>query len=388
VTAPTPGWLSELLDRRVVVLVGSGGVGKTTTAAALGVAAAEAGRRVLVLTIDPARRLADALGLQSVGNQETPISLGESCPGSLHATMLDTAAAFEDLLGRTARDSAMAAAVRENRVYRHLLESLAGAQEYLAGEKIYDAAGRYDLVVLDTPPTANALDFLDASGRIVRLFDDRVFRWLLPADEDGSTGLVRRLLRAPSNAVKRLLARLFGQQFVEDLAEFFLVIAGIHTHVRERSEKVQELFRSEDATFVLVTGPLASVVEEALFFRRQIRHRGYRLAGFVVNRVHPPVDAATLAAGPDQLRGLAAEALEDEVPEDALRALAAALHDNLALMASVARRDQEAVVSLRQRMGRETPVALVPRLADEIHDLRGLRRVGGHLLGEPEAGQA
>ena len=393
---PVAGWLASLLDRRVLVMVGSGGVGKTTTSAAVAVEAALSGRRVLVLTIDPAKRLADALGLQAVGNQETEIPLdglrddeGEGDGqegGSLYAMMLDTEAAFDDLVARLASDSRMAKAVRDNRIYRHLVQSLAGAQEYLAGEKIFDAtqSGRFDLVVLDTPPTSNALDFLDASKRLVRLFDDRVYRWLLPTEGTARARLFDRLLRAPSNVVKRLLAKVFGERFVVDLEEFFVVIHGIHSEVRHRSEEVQRLLRSRDTAFLLVTSPLATVVDEALYFHKQIRRRGYPFAGFVVNRIHPPVDAATLATEEAELYDLARDALPGDAPAEAvLRSVVAALRNNLMLMDQLAERDRVTVEALRARMGGDTPVRLVPKLPDDVHDLEGLRLLGHHLFGAP-----
>lgn len=386
-------WSDDLLDRRVVVLVGSGGVGKTTASAAIGLHAARQGRKVLVLTIDPARRLADALGLEAIGNAETEVSLThDDLPapekgGSLHAMMLDTEGAFDDLVARLSTDEARARAVQENRIYRHIIDSLAGAQEYLAGEKIFDAAssGRYDLVVLDTPPTANALDFLDASRRLVRLLDDRVYRWLLPTATEGpgsSRGLVDRLLRAPSNVAKAILAKVFGERFVDDLEEFFLVMHGIHSEVRRRSEDVQRLLRDPSKTsFLLVTAPIPSVTDNAVFFHQQIRERGYPFAGFIINRVHPSPapaalehDAASLAAALADLPGAAA--VTD------LEGLCAGLVANAQRMAGLARQDRATIDRLRTRMAATAPMTLVPRLAGAIHDLPGLAAVGEHVFTE------
>jgi anion-transporting ArsA/GET3 family ATPase len=390
----------KLLQQQVIVLVGSGGVGKTTASAAIGLHAARQGRKVLVLTIDPARRLADALGLKAIGNAETEVALThEDLPapadgGSLHAMMLDTEGAFDELVSRLATTPESAKAVQENRIYRHIIDSLAGAQEYLAGEKIFDAAssGRYDLVVLDTPPTANALDFLDASRRLVRLLDDRVYRWLLPtvSKKDGKrrAGLVDRLLRAPSNVAKAILARVFGERFVGDLEEFFLVMHGIHREVRRRSEDVQRLLKDPAKTsFLLVTAPIPTVTDNAVFFHSQIRERGYPFAGFILNRVHPaPADAALALSAGAIADGLAtsleragsADGSTDEPLTPS--ALAQALHENVQRMADLAARDRETIAELRGRMAATAPMTLVPRLSGAIHDLPGLASVGAHIF--------
>ena len=384
-TSPAPGVrFAELKTKRLLVLLGSGGVGKTTTSAALALEAALTGLRVLVLTIDPAKRLADALGLESVGNHETEIPLDqlagrpEGSPGTLHAMMLDTEAAFEDLVARLADSSRVADTIRENRVYRHIIDSLAGAQEYLAGEKIYDAtaSGRFDLVVLDTPPTANALEFLEASGRIARFLDDRVFRWLLPTEGGSRAHLVQRLLRAPSGVVKLLLAKVFGERFGRDMEEFFLAFQGMHREIRRRAEAVQRLLRSDDTAFLLVTAPTREVVDEAVFFWQQIRERELPFGGFIVNRVHLPAGDDLLEADPEELHRAATRAVGDS---PGLRPVLQALRDNLGLMEGLAQRDREAVEALLARSGGEAKMALIPRLAEDIHDLQGLRLVGAHL---------
>lgn len=389
----TPSWGADLLDRSVVALVGSGGVGKTTTSAAIGLHAARAGRRVLVLTIDPARRLADALGLEAICNAETSVALThEGLPppqpgGSLHAMMLDTEGAFDELVSRLASDPERARAVQENRIYRHIIDSLAGAQEYLAGEKIYDAAssGRYDLVVLDTPPTANALDFLDASRRLVRLLDDRVYRWLLPTAGGGPGRLVDKLLRAPSNVAKALLARVFGERFVGDLEEFFLVMQGIHAEVRQRSENVQRLLRDPRKTsFILVTAPIPSVANNAVFFHEEIRKRGFPFAGFIVNRVHPTPSSEALALSGEDIQS-ALEALDASTPS---ADLGEALRENAARMSQLAARDRQTISALRTRMLATAPMTRVPRLGGAIHDVRGLALIAEHIFTADQGSEA
>ena len=183
---------------KLIICVGSGGVGKTTTAAAIGLQAAKEGRRVMVLTIDPARRLANALGLQQFGNEETRIELDEGVSGELWAMMLDTQSAFDGLIRRVSPDQETQDRILNNRVYRHISDSFGGSQEYMATEQLYDvvASDRYDLVVLDTPPVKNALDFLESPGRLVQFLDKRILSWFLaPYEEDRVFG---RLFRGTS----------------------------------------------------------------------------------------------------------------------------------------------------------------------------------------------
>ena len=354
----TPSWGADLLDRTVVALVGSGGVGKTTTSAAIGLHAARAGRRVLVLTIDPARRLADALGLEAIGNAETPVELThEGLPtprpgGSLHAMMLDTEGAFDELVSRLASDPERARAVQENRIYRHIIDSLAGAQEYLAGEKIYD---------------------------------DRVYRWLLPTAGGGPGRLVDKLLRAPSNVAKALLARVFGERFVGDLEEFFLVMQGIHAEVRQRSENVQRLLRDPRKTaFILVTAPIPSVANNAVFFHEQIRKRGFPFAGFIVNRVHPTPSSDALAMSGEDIQS-ALEALDAPAPS---AGLGEALGENAARMSKLAARDRQTISALRTRMLATAPMTRVPRLGGAIHDVRGLALIAEHIFTADQGSEA
>lgn len=393
------GWLLPLLSRRLLVFCGSGGVGKTTASAAVGVEAAVRGRRVLVMTIDPARRLAESLGLSELGNEETPIDLerrlpGERVQGSLHALMLDPAAAFHDLLERIARSPEEAERVRGNRLFRLMLNQMAGVQEYLAGEKVYDAvqSGRYDLVVLDTPPTRNALDFLDSPGRIAHMLDERIVRWFLPgadaADPPASQRLLRRLLKTSGNVVKRVLGRVFGMELMDEVESFFVAMAGLRAEFRRRSEEVRRLMSSPQTSFVLVTSTSEVGRREAVYFHQEIVQRKLPFAGFVVNRIHLPV--ASDGAWPEQrealqqqVRELLRQAVPGQAPpleETELEGLVAALQQNVHDVNRLAAQDSERVRKLLADAGCDVPPLLVPLLPEEAYDLAGLRQVAAYLV--------
>jgi len=394
-----PSWVLPLLDRRLLVLCGAGGVGKTTTAASLAVEAAVRGRRVLVMTIDPARRLADSLGLAELGNEERAVDLtaalpGEEVRGTLHAMMLDTRAALEELIDRLLPDPAERERVRGNKLFRVMLEQMVGVQEYLSGEKLYDVArtGRYDLVVLDTPPSRNALDFLDAPERFAWLMDERIMRWFLPEPPDGGErpGLLRRLLSSSGNVVKRILGRVFGRQLMDEVEGFFGAIAGMRHEIRKRSVEVVALMQSDETAFLLVTGTSDLGLRDALYFHEQIAERRLPFAGFVVNRVHAPLEQPEdLAEGRSALRAEALEVLRplalDGIPAEQLELVLAALQENGEHMNRLAQRDLARIRELLLRAECPLPPLVVPLMAEEVHDLSALRRVAAHLLSPPIA---
>jgi anion-transporting ArsA/GET3 family ATPase len=218
-----------LEERKLVVCVGSGGVGKTTTAAALAVQAAILGRRAIVVTIDPARRLANSLGLTELGNEERAIDLarfrahGIEPKGTLHAMMLDTRATFDEVIRRVAPDAATRDRVLGNTIYRHISDTLSASHDYMASEKLHDlySSKRYDLIVLDTPPMKNAIDFLEAGGQLARFLDDRVISWFLKP-HDGGRRVGTKLMSGTGTLVYRLLGNVFGAEFLDEIAEFFL----------------------------------------------------------------------------------------------------------------------------------------------------------------------
>src|SRR6201991_1845044 len=272
--------LEPLLEgRRMVICAGSGGVGKTTTAAAVALGLAERGQRVAVVTIDPARRLANALGLDDLGNEPHRVEL--DAPGELWAMMLDAKRTFDELMEKLAPDERTRDEVFANRIYQQLSSAVAGSQEFTAIAKLYelDQSGEWDVLVLDTPPSRNALDFLDAPGRLTRFFQGRAIRMFLkPAGPFGrGTGLVFGVLR-----------RITGVDLLRDLSAFFHALSGMIDAFTERARRVGALLEDPATTFLIVTAPRHDPVEEAIYFHRKLADAAMPFGGLVVNRLHPP----------------------------------------------------------------------------------------------------
>src|ERR687886_1580311 len=281
--------------KRIVICAGPGGVGKTTTAAALAMGMAERGAKVAVVTIDPARRLADSLGLEQLGNEPHLVDPGRFAPhgvemrGELWAMMLDAKRTFDEVIERLAPDAATRDEILANRIYQQLSSAVAGSQEFTAIAKLYelDQEGGYDLLVLDTPPSRNALDFLDAPARLTRFFQGRAIRMFLrPAGILGrGTGLVFSLLE-----------RVTGVDLLRDLSVFFRSLGGMIDGFTERARRVGALLEDPATTFVIVTAPRHDPAEEAIFFHRKLREAGMPFGGLVVNRVHRAPEAAVPAS--------------------------------------------------------------------------------------------
>src|SRR4051812_46512771 len=276
-----------LAGRRMVICAGSGGVGKTTTAAAVGLGLAERGLKVAVVTIDPARRLANALGLEQLDNE--PRRVEADVPGELWAMMLDAKRTFDELIEHLAPDERTRDEVLANRIYQQLSSAVAGSQEFTAIAKLYelDRDGDYDVLVLDTPPSRNALDFLDAPGRLTGFFQGRAIRvFLRPAGFSG------RILGRGTGVVFSILQRVTGVDLLRDLSVFFRSLGGMIDGFTERAGHVGALLQDPATTFLIVTAPRHDPVEEAIFFHRKLREAGMPFGGLVVNRVHQPPDDA------------------------------------------------------------------------------------------------
>jgi anion-transporting ArsA/GET3 family ATPase len=367
------GSLTEIVaERRVVVCCGTGGVGKTTTAAALAIEGARRGRNAVVVTIDPAKRLAQALGLEHLSN--TPHEIERSrwdadgtavAGGRLHALMLDTKSTFDQLITQYAHDEEQAQRILENGFYRNIAGTLSGTQEYMAMEKLYElhAAGGFDLIVVDTPPTRHALDFLDAPRRLTRLLDNRIFRFLMvPA----RTGL--RVGSIAAQAFLRTVARVVGTEVIDDVLAFFRAFEGMEEGFRSRANEMTELLASSSTAFVLVTSPRRDAVEEAEFFADRLREGSLSVEALVVNRVHPHYDGAL----PDVLRARARS-----LPAD--KSAIAAQFDNLADLEELAIREERELAGLADRIDGAT-IARVPELEHDVHDFDALRAVARHLV--------
>lgn len=271
-------------NKKVIVCCGAGGVGKTTTAAAIGVASAVHGRKVLVLTIDPARRLAEAMGIPEAARAPSPVprakldELGVPVHGELYAWMLSPEVVFEQMVRRLATDETRVQEILGNRLYQHLSKIVAGMQEYTAAEALYTLSteGKYDLVVLDTPPSRNALEFLEAPRKLSMFLDERVIGVFLP--KKGA------FMRAASDLIERVFTRAFGDGFYSDLQSFLGAFSGMFGGMRAHAEAVRKLLSSEDAAFLLVTSPEPAALAEASFFQTKIKELGLPFAGYVLNR--------------------------------------------------------------------------------------------------------
>lgn len=365
---PASALREALQERHVIVVCGAGGVGKTTTAAALGVQAAMLGRRVLVCTIDPSRRLATSLGLTRLSDKPRALTLSKVAPeaaGEMSAMMLDTKSTFDALVRRYAKDEAARDRILGNRFYKHVSAALHGSHEYMAMEKLLELTldERFDLIVLDTPPTLHALDFLEAPDRLMSFLDASVLRFFLRPYFAAGRVTLRIATRTGALALK-LADRLLGLQFLQDLSEFFLAFESMYDGFKERAAKVHALLRDPSSGFVLVTAPNAATLDEARYFHERLTEKQMPFVALIVNRLHPDP-----AQEPD--------------PGGALPALPAGLDAKLIAvhrdMQALARAEAKTLVRLEGDTGE--PPLLVPELETDIHDLRGLREAGDLILG-------
>jgi anion-transporting ArsA/GET3 family ATPase len=370
-TAPVLDVDAALERAEIVVCCGSGGVGKTTTAASLALRAAERGRKTVVLTIDPARRLAQSMGLSELDNTPRRVA-GAVTPsgGELSAMMLDMKRTFDEIV-LTHAEPGKAQQILGNPFYQALSSSFAGTQEYMAMEKLgqLKATGQYDLIVVDTPPTRSALDFLDAPERLTTFLDGRMIRILLaPAKAGGKAYL--KVVGAGFAVFTNVLTKIIGGQVLQDVSQFVAALETMFGGFRERAQATYDLLKAPGTAFVVVAAPERDALREAAYFVERLAEERMPLAGLVVNRVH-----RTSAASLSPERALAgAEALEAS-GEHELAAAVLRLHAHrLALSA----REQR----LRERFTHAhpgVPVAEVAALAGDVHDLDGLRAVGADL---------
>jgi anion-transporting ArsA/GET3 family ATPase len=357
--------------KRLVVCAGSGGVGKTTTSAALAMGLAAQGQRVAVVTIDPARRLATSLGLDELGNDPALVDParfaehGLELRGELWAMMLDAKRTFDELIERLAPDARTRDDVLQNRIYQQLSGAVAGSQEFTAVAKVYDLvhSGRFDVLVLDTPPSRNALDFLDAPDRLTGFFEGRALRVFL-----APTGIAARVMGAGTGVVFSVLRRLTGVDLLEDLSVFFRALGGLIDGFRERARGVKALLADPATTFLVISSPEREPVEEAIFFHGKLAEARMPFGGLVVNRARPLRDE-------DPEPGAVREQLAPAVGD----ALARKVADAWAEERVLAHRDAAAIERLKAATGDEDPV-LVPELPGDVHDVEGLLGVLAHLF--------
>ena len=362
-----------LAGKGVCIVVGSGGVGKTTTSAAIAAGIAAQGKKVAVLTIDPAKRLADSLGLPELGNIEREVDPAllreagiDSGEGELWAMMLDAKATFDEVVRRHAPDAETRDRILSNRIYQQLSAALAGSQEYMAMEKLFEiwSEDRYDLLVLDTPPTRNALDFLDAPRRLTQFIEGRALQVFMRP-----TGLGMRVFGRGASMGMSVLKRLTGVDLLQDLAEFFQAFSGMVGGFRERAKRVNELLADPGTSFLVICGPQGEPISEAVYFHRKLVEAKLPFGGVIVNKVHYESEL------PD-----AGEELEAEL-EQALgdRELAARVAANYEDYRALAARDARNIRHLASEM-RARQVIQVPHLDHDVHDLAGLRELNRYLF--------
>jgi anion-transporting ArsA/GET3 family ATPase len=367
--------LSPLLnDKRIIVCAGAGGVGKTTVAAAIALGFASQGQRVLCITIDPAKRLADSLGIGAMSSEEQQVSpelfraAGLPVSGTLTVLMLDTKRTFDDLVRRHASSAAVRDRILQNRIYNYVSTSLAGTQSYMAMEKVLLVRqdSRFDRIVLDTPPTSNALDFLDAPERLIEAIDSAAMRWLVQTFEKSGRFSLNLVARGVS-LVLRGMGRLTGQGFLEHLAEFVAELNELFGGFRERAVAVAQAFRAPDLSYVLVTSAAPAAIDEVSYFAARLGDQGLRPDAVIVNRLQPTPEPATdgtldtlmstlgLEPSPEVTRGVQQAAADDR---------------------QRAHFEAGQLAALPAALGEPPPsVFKVPVLSADVHDIKSLSSV-------------
>ena len=366
-----------LEGRGICICAGSGGVGKTTTSAAIALGMADRGLKVCVLTIDPAKRLADSLGLEELGNEASRVDPalleknGVTGDGELWAMMLDAKETFDNLVARHAEDEEARDRVLDNRIYQQISSALAGSQEYMAMEKLFElhSEGRFDLLVLDTPPSRNALDFLDAPMRMTQFIEGRSLQLFIRP-----TGFAARVATRGTGVVLSILKRIVGFDLLADLSEFFTAFSGMIDGFQERAHRVNTLLRDDETAFVIVCGPQSEPVEEAVFFHSKLIEADMNFAGAVVNRVR-----YRLGTKVPKLKALTAK-IEAETGDADLAERAAR---NLIEYDMLARRDIENIAALTKKLGGD-PVIRIPYLDTDVHDVAGLCEINRFLFTDEE----
>jgi anion-transporting ArsA/GET3 family ATPase len=370
--------LSDALDgKEVVICAGSGGVGKTTTSAAIAAGLAARGRKVCVLTIDPAKRLADSLGLEELGNDARQVDpklfakQGIEMKGELWAMMLDPKATFDDLIARQAPDEESRDRVLQNPIYQQISGALAGSQEYMAMEKLFElhTEGDFDMLVLDTPPSRNALDFLEAPRRLTQFIEGKSLKVFMKP-----TGFAAKVAGRGATVALSVMKRIVGFDLLADLAEFFNAFSGMVDGFQARAKRVNKLLAAPTTCFLVVCGPQGEPVDEAVYFHRKLVEAKLPFGGVIVNKVHYP--AENLRGEAEDLPAALTEKLGDE---DLARRVAANFSDYQAL----AERDARNIEHLAREM-RATGVIRVPYLDEDVHDLAGLAQINRYLFATGE----
>ncbi len=388
----------ELFSKSVIVTLGPGGIGKTTLSAALSMAAAKTGKRVCVITIDPAKRLADALGIADIDN--TPKPIHGDWPGQLDAVMLDASATFDDLVKRYSKNQSQADSILNNRLYANLTTTLAGTHEYMAAEKLFEihSSGNYDLIVVDTPPSRHAIDFLDAPENLFAFLDNKIFRLITNPN---------RYLKAVSLATQFLLktvAKVAGAEIVEDAVEFFRSFDGMEDGFRQRAMAVTGLLRSPKSSFILASAPQKDVVIDTKFFVEALQDRSYQIDAVVLNKLLPEFDTMCKYmetknyfsdGSQEEAHWKQLNLTDDTVITDRSEKLdrhgfienthpgsAWASHlINLRELSDAAQQQRKIVADITQT-AKVNNIFKIPLLENDVHDIKALAIIADILLGE------
>ncbi len=383
--APATGSLLPLIERKVLVCCGTGGVGKTTISAAIALMAARRGKRVLVMTIDPARRLADALGVADLPNEATAIPVSQLAdtppiPGELHALMLDVKSTWDDAVNRFAPNAEAAERITHHRFYRKITEGISGSQEYSAMLRLLDVLeeDRYDLVVVDTPPARNALEFLDAPGRVADVLEEGVLRWLVtPSFSRARAGL--RIFGKGGAALFAVFERFTGADVLASLSEFATAFSGVFGTLRTRAQRVQQILRQDDTAFLLVTQPTGMAVREAGAFLEQLMAEDLPFGGFVLNRMHWGSTDPVPAEPPRGPEGFPTE-VPAGIDPDAYEQMVRQVWELHRVYSDWARHDRGVVDALREWFGDRHPYREVPDLHIDLSDLAALGVLESYLV--------
>ena len=346
----------------VIICTGSGGVGKTTVAAVLAMEGARQGRKTAVVTIDPAKRLADALGLEGLTN--TPGRIEGDWPGEMHALMLDTKGTFDALVTKYAPTPDQAERILENRFYRNISSALSATQEFMAMEKLYElhVESDFDLVIVDTPPTRDALDFLDAPGTLTRFLDHRLYKVVM-----APTRGILKVAGVATQAFLRTVAKVVGSEVIDDAIAFFQAFQGMEEGFRNRAHHVDELLTATATRFVLVASPRRDTLQEAVFFADALAGAGISIRALIVTRMHPRFGPGLAEATRERSATLAGTAIGDP-------------YANLADFQLIASREEDLIDGLVDKVG-DAPVVRVPFLRSDVHDLTGLEELSTHVVG-------
>lgn len=363
-------FLDQIDNAKIVVCCGSGGVGKTTISASLGLYGVVSGRKTLVLTIDPAKRLADSLGLsefhydrQKIKNEALE-KLGISPKGELYAMMLDTKRMFDRLVEKYATSENMRESIYKNRYYQHISTTLSGSHEYMAMEKLYEIyqEKEYDLIILDTPPSRNSLEFLDAPNRVTKLLENSLFRkFLKPSVYTGVLGV--KVFLFFTSPIQKIVGNIMGTKVLEELADFFqLGDEEVFKGFISRASAVKEILTGNETLFFAISSPMKMPMRESMFLYEALKQNQIPFGGFIINRVHPdygiqkPVETDISLFSDD-------------------RELQNKLNQNLSDFQSMGRKDHETLEDLRKAVGKEMPVKTIPYFEEDVSDLTDLYRV-------------